>query len=213
MNRVIRFFWMAWAALGVAVLLVGFIQLKGRPVSLLLLTPDQYAQRLSDDGEYVEAANWFTSSLRQGTSLYLGKEFKAAAGRFVGDSSAEGFYNHGNALAMQGLYEKAISSFEQAVALRPDWDDAQYNLQVVTSLAQQNEKKGGNMTDGKMGADEISFSPKKSSEQDDEEEDGFEGSDPMSQEAVWLRQVQTRPVDFLRTKFMYQSVVQEEQSE
>ena len=61
------------------------------------------------------------------------------------------------------------------------------------------------MTDGKMGADEIVFSEGKPSPSAGEEQ--TEGSQQMSDaelRAVWLRQVQTKPADFLRAKFAHQ---------
>ena len=61
------------------------------------------------------------------------------------------------------------------------------------------------MTGGMLGADEIVFSDKKSPPSDQQEE--TEGGQPMSDEelrAIWLRQVTTKPADFLRAKFAYQ---------
>ena len=63
---------------------------------------------------------------------------------------------------------------------------------------------GGEGTGGMLGADEIVFSDAKSPPSAGEEETG---GAPLSDEelrSIWLRQVQTKPADFLRAKFNYQ---------
>ena len=61
------------------------------------------------------------------------------------------------------------------------------------------------MTGGMLGADDIVFSDRKSPPSDQKEQ--TDGGQPMSDEelrAIWLRQVTTKPADFLRAKFAYQ---------
>ena len=61
------------------------------------------------------------------------------------------------------------------------------------------------MTGGMLGADGIVFSDTKDPTSDQTEQ--TEGGTPMNDEelrAIWLRQVATKPGDFLRAKFAYQ---------
>lgn len=191
-------------------LLLGVISLKGRPAALLVMTPDQYGQWLYERDRFDEAAEWFISAERKGAALYRAGEFKAAAGPLMGISTAEGFYNYGNALAMQGQYEEAVKAFQQALALKPDWQEAAENLTIAQVSAARLEKEGGNMTGGQMGADDFTFSKKKNNEGQGFDEAGS-SSDAAATQAIWLRQVQTRPADFLRSKFSYQAAMKENQ--
>jgi Ca-activated chloride channel family protein len=67
------------------------------------------------------------------------------------------------------------------------------------------KKEGGEMTGGKMGADEIVFDQGKPSPSVGEEQvDGGQEAADAELRSIWLRQVQTRPADFLRVKFARQ---------
>ena len=73
------------------------------------------------------------------------------------------------------------------------------------------EQEGGEGTGGKLGADEIRYSKEKPAVSADSEEI-VEGSGEVSDtemRAMWLRRIQTKPADFLRSKFAYQHAVNE----
>ena len=67
------------------------------------------------------------------------------------------------------------------------------------------KQEGGDMTGGMLGADEIVFTTGDSPPSTGEEQ--TEGGQVLSDteiRALWLRQVQTKPADFLAAKFAYQ---------
>ena len=72
------------------------------------------------------------------------------------------------------------------------------------------EQTGGEATE--LGADDIVFSNKKKDPPSEQQAvpDQAMPVDKESMQAIWLRQVQTRPSDFLRTKFAYQNAMQED---
>ena len=127
--------------------------------------------------------------------------------------TAEGLYNHGNALVMQGLYEQAAERYGRALELLPGWEAAEKNLAVALSRARALKREGGNMTEGKLGADDIQFSNKPDSGQSGDEQTVLSEmpGDDASLQQIWLRQVQTRPADFLRSKFAYQYATGQEE--
>jgi Ca-activated chloride channel family protein len=181
------------------------------PLTPFLLTPDQQAQRFFNQERYPEAANTFRDPFRKAAAYYRAGEFKQAASIFSGFDTAEGAFNHANGLAMQGKYEEAIPRYQRALALRPDWEDAQINLAIARQSAEKLKREGGEMTGGQMGADEIQFSNKKQQDRPGEDEPE-EKSQPLSDaemRATWLRRVQTKPADFLKAKFAYQASVSE----
>lgn len=181
--------------------------------SELWVTPEQQAQNLFDRGEYKQAAGLFTDPMRRGTALFRAAEFEAAGAAFGRVDSAEGAFNRGNALVMQGKYDDAVQAYNRALQLKPGWKAAEGNRRIAEIRAKMKERPEGDqggMTE--IGADEIVFdaSGKKNQGGDKAEDEG--GGQEISQkeiQAMWLRRVQTRPADFLRTKFAYQYTKQQ----
>lgn len=169
-----------------------------------LLTKDQKGYKLFQKDKFDVAAEAFRTLAWKGAAHYRAGEFDEAAAAFSGIDSPEGALNHGNSLVMLGKYEEAIERYERALTLKPDWPPAMTNLALAQTRAKSLEKKGGEMTGGMLGADEYVFS--KNSSKDTGEEEAVAGNEPneAEQRAIWLRQIQTRPADFLRTKFAYQ---------
>jgi Ca-activated chloride channel family protein len=170
-----------------------------------LLTPDQKAYKSYKSGDYVAAATQFADPMWKGAALFLQGDFKQAAGIFAGYDTAPAAFNHGNALVMLGKYEDAVGRYSRALELDPGWDDAAVNLEIARARADMLKKEGGDMTGGKMGADEIVFSKGKSPPSAGEEVvEGAADVSDADMQAVWLRNVQTKPADFLQSKFAYQ---------
>jgi Ca-activated chloride channel family protein len=171
----------------------------------LLFTRDQRAAGLYARGEYEAAAAQFAAPDWQAAALYRDRQFESAAGIFVGLTSAEAAYNLGNSLVMQGAYTDAIGQYDRALELRPGWEDAEANRAIAAGRAARLETEGGDMTGGMMGADEIVFDNKKQKGGGSEEVEveSIELSDEEMR-LMWLRNVETKPADFLAYKFAYQ---------
>jgi len=175
----------------------------------LWYTPDQQGQRLMDQDEFQLAANKFTTPERIGTALFMAGDFEKAASVLGRSASAEAHYNRGNAHIMLGQYDAAIEAYQTALSKRPDWQEAQQNLQIATlrkqALAPPDDDHGG--TGGMLEADEIVFDQsgrvnKSSNEEVIDAGDQQLGEDEMR--AMWLRKVEARPADFLAARFNYQ---------
>ena len=173
------------------------------------LTADQQAQRLYHQENYSQAGEKFMDSEWRAAALYRAGEFKAAAGIYAGIATAKADYNHGNALTMLGQYQDAVDKYDRALSVLPEWEEAAVNRSIAVERAKRLEKQGGNMTGGMLGADEFSFEKGRSAEDQSIEtiEDGV--PNPAEMRAIWLRQVQTKPADFLRSKFAYQRAMQD----
>ncbi len=178
----------------------------------LILTPDQQGQRLYSEGRYADAAERFEDPYWKAISLYKAGEFKQAANAFASLGSPEAMFNYGNALLMQGRYEPAIESYEDALRIRPGWEDAEINRAIAIARAEKLRKEGGDMTGGMMGADEISFEKGPSDGEGGEEIVEGEGMSEAELRSVWLRRVQTKPADFLKARFAYQNAVRDRRS-
>lgn len=197
-----------WFALLLFLLGAGLYCLSDGDCSVL--TADQHGYRLFEQAEYKQSAARFVDPMWRGTALFRQGEFEAAASIFAGYDTAEAAFNQGNALVMQGKYETAVARYSRALELRPGWDDAIVNQEIAEARAATLKKEGGDMTGGKLGADEIVFDKGKSPPSAGEEQvPGDEAVSDAELRSIWLRQVQTRPSDFLRAKFAYQYATRE----
>lgn len=177
----------------------------------LWLTPDQQGQLLFSNGDYVDAAQAFEDPRWQAAAWYRAGEFKKAAQAFARRDDSDDFFNQGNAWLMQGNYSEAIRCYDRALELHSGWIEAIENRDLAEARAKALDFEAGNMTDGKLGADEIVFDPK-AQRSDQENTETVVASDQLSaaeMQALWLRRVQTRPADFLRSKFAFQAAEQE----
>lgn len=158
-------------------------------------------------GNCAEAAKVYTDSMRRGVALYRAGAFKEAAVAFSGALSSEGFFNRGNALLFQGMYEEAMKAYDQALLLNPGWKETEDNREIARLRAERLKQEGGEGTGGKLEADDYVFGEKSENKSGGEETVEMDGGAGLSDEelrALWLRKVQTRPGDFLRSKFAYQ---------
>ena len=182
--------------------------------SCSLLTPDQQGYYLFKQQQYETAATRFSDPMWRGIALFRSGDFEQAESLFAGYDTANAAFAQGNALAMQGKYEAAIDRYVRALQLQPGWEDARINREIAEARAEVLKREGGEMTGGQLGADEIIFEQGKASPSaaDEQVEAGQEAGN-AEQQAIWLRQVQTRPADFLRAKFAHQYATQNARGE
>ena len=142
--------------------------------------------------------------------------FRAAANIWADINTADGYFNHANALAQLKDYKAAADNYELALVMRPDWPEAQTNLELVRVLGKDPDAvdnfEGG--TGGMLGADDIVFTndeKRMAAATEDEQIEGIVDQKQINQ--LWMRRLQTRPADFLRLKFSYQSMRADLQAE
>jgi Ca-activated chloride channel family protein len=170
----------------------------------LWLTPDQQGRRLLERESFAEAAETFDDPMWRGVAWYRAGEFEKATQAFGRVSTPEANYNLGNSWVLLGKYDKAVDSYDQALGDRPDWKEARENRDLAVARAQLVESEGGDMGDQKIGADEIVFDKDKKPGGQDTEVAGEQAMSDAAVQAIWLRQVQTKPADFLKAKFAFQ---------
>lgn len=200
-----------WFVISVVALLVALLlALQIRMGAHLWSTPDQQGQRLFSREEYSAAAQVFRDPTWQGAAWYRAGEFERAAQAFARRNTAEAHFNQGNAWLMRGKYDMAVTSYEKALEKHPDWMEARENRDLAVARARLIERKGGEMGDQQIGADEIVFDPNKKQGGQDTEITEEQAVSDSSVQAMWLRRVQTKPAMFLKSKFAYQHAMDQE---
>ena len=171
-------------------------------------TADQRSDVLFQAGKFAQAAKVSADPWRIGTAQYRNGDFEAAAKTFARVPGAIGAYNQGNAWLMHGKYDAAVASYDRALGFRSGWKEAEENKALALARKAKIEASGEDRdqeqtTDEK--ADDIVFDQKGDDQKGKPVElAGGEMSDEQLR-ATWLRQVQTKPGDFLRAKFAYQA--------
>jgi Ca-activated chloride channel family protein len=177
------------------------------------LTPDQQARVLFERGEYAQAAQRFEDPLWKGLAYYASEDFVSAASWFSRVDTAYGRFYLGNAFAHQDRLQEALAAYDEALALDPTLEEAQFNRDWVQGLydLSQREYEDVGGTGGQLGADDFVFSDRaKNAEQEmTEAEARSQGLSDEQIESIWMRRVQTTPAEFLEIKFSYQLMQQD----
>ena len=167
-------------------------------------TPDQRGQRLFDQGEFVEAAATFRDARWRGIAEFRAGNFADAEHCFAQTTGPDSIFNRANCLVMLGKYEEAIEQYDLALKQKPGWPEAENNRSIAIARAAAVKQVGGDAGDQRVGADEIVFDQKGESGKQDTEVDSGEVSSDADFQATWLKRVQTKPAEFLKSKFAYQ---------
>ena len=118
----------------------------------LWLNKDQQAQAQLANGEAAIAAELFENSDWQAVARYRAGDYAGSAAQFAAGADTRNLYNLGNAMALQGEFDSAIDVYEQVLEIEPDNDDAQYNLELVKGLREQQQQQGdGQQSDENSG--------------------------------------------------------------
>ncbi|HIG40942.1 MAG TPA: tetratricopeptide repeat protein [Gammaproteobacteria bacterium] len=162
------------------------------------LTKNQQGRYAFERHQYQQASDSFTDPMWRGVASYNAGRYEQAATDFAQVRSANALFNMGNALIGNREYAQAIMAFEQALEIDKAHQGAQKNLELTAAIIiylNQARQEGGT----EVGADEYRF--------DNTTNEGLDTvineQDQLRLESAeqWMRTVDTRPRDFLRTRF------------
>lgn len=130
--------------------LVAFIIIVPAPQSAyaapwndLWLNKDQQAERQLAAGNADAAAALFENPDWQAVAQYRAGDYASSAEGFAQQGDTRSLYNLGNAMAFQGELDSAIDAYAQVLEVDPDNADAQYNLELVKALKEQQQQSQG----------------------------------------------------------------------
>ncbi len=100
------------------------------------------AQAAGSGGWWQRADQGDHQRLAEGVEAYRKGDFAAAQRRFEGIDNAQGWYNLGNALARQSLYDEAVDAYDHALKLAPGMADAEANRAAVDAARKRKPPPG-----------------------------------------------------------------------
>ena len=135
----------------------------------LFINDNQRAYELLEEGQAAEAAQTFDDSTWQGIASYKAQEYEEALQYWSNEESPITSYNRGNALARNGKLPEALEAYDRALAAEPDWEDAQFNRDLVAKLldsqqkqSQEDKSSGGNPNQSEEGEADSQEQPEQS---------------------------------------------------
>ena len=186
---------------------LGFLGLLVSGVQHWFWTGDQRGTFALRDGDPARAAELFEDPLWRGIAQYRAGDFEGAAVSFAAKSDAVSVFDRANALVLLGKYEDAVRIYDAALVLRPGWREAEENRELARRRGERIERKGGNMTEGKLGADGVVIQPPGGKRGGSDASSSGESAQLGEAEtrALWMRRVRTSPAEFLKSKFAFQA--------
>gem|GEM_PF-1459988 len=178
----------------------------------LWLTADQRARLAFERRDFAGAAELFENPEWSGVAAYSAGHYLDAAAQFGRTPTAVGSFNRGDALLKGREYERAIDAFEQALAQDPDMEIAQRNLALARYILEYLEdlrEQSDTGDENELSADELEFDNKRNRGR----EVVFTNTSQLEAKSAeqWMRSVDTRMSDYLRTRFLVESARREAQ--
>ncbi len=149
----------------------------------LWLNKNQQAQKQLRAGNARDAAELFADTEWQAVARYRAEDFAGSAIQFAEHGDSRNLYNLGNALAFQGELDAAINAYQQALAIAPDDADAQYNLELVETLKDQQGQEQQNQGDDQQSTENPGGEGEQSDAESDPDQQGSEGNSQSQSDA------------------------------
>ncbi|WP_042011398.1 vWA domain-containing protein [Aeromonas fluvialis] len=92
---------------------------------------DLHAMQAYQQGDFQRAARTFNDPIWRGNAWYRAGAYRLAIAAYQETASATAHYNRGNALLQLGEFASAKEAYLAALALKPDHEDALYNLSLL----------------------------------------------------------------------------------
>jgi len=104
-------------------------------------TNNQQAQKLYQQQDFKGAAETFDDPLWKASAQYKAGEYDKVIETLKDKKTADSFYNQGNALAKSGQLAQALKAYEQALKLKPEDEDSQFNKKLVEDALEKKKQE------------------------------------------------------------------------
>lgn len=202
-------FWFrrGWTMRWGLVVVAGLSVMQGAPARAdglidWFFTPDQQGRLAFENKNYSEAADLFREPTWRGYGLYKAGRYEEAVEVFAGIDTPLAAFSEGMAHIKSRSYRQAVTAFETALERDPDYASAKHNLGVAKDIVEYIERVREQSDTGEaagIGADDIVYDNESGRGQETQIQ---EAGDVQPQSAEqWMRTVDTRTADFLRSRF------------
>ena len=110
----------------------------------LWLRTDQQAAKLFQAGDAKDAAKLFENPEWKGTAAYRTGDYETAIEEFSRQDHPIANFNRGNSLAFAGHLQDALDAYEKVLAENPQYEDSQFNHDLIEKLMREQQNKQQN---------------------------------------------------------------------
>ncbi|SNR81620.1 VWA domain-containing protein [Pseudomonas segetis] len=170
-------------------------------------TADQQGRWAFEHQRYPQAAARFSDPYWKGVAAYNAADYDAVLVNFANQDSAQAFFYMGNSYVRLFRFPEAISAYQHALKLQPEFPQATSNLALAQALQKdyENQQEAGTPDEK---PDEIKF--------DNKSDQGKDIAQPVAKAAsdqLWLDNLTTSPARFLKQKFALQDAKRQQETE
>ncbi len=190
-----------WAMMALALLVISPPPARADTLSDLFWTPDQQGRRLYEVHQYAEATQTFADPSWRAAALFRSGKYTEAAETLAPIQTSVAQYNRGTALVRGRDYQGAKAAFEQALKLDPGNAAARSNLDVTEKIIVYLTKEREAEDQGSQSEPPDATTNDLTGDQGRRVQINLNSQ--LSEDAAeqWMRQVQTKPADFLKSRF------------
>ena len=138
-------------------------------VNSMFKTNNQLASEAYQANDFGNAQQQFEDPQWRATSAYKAGDYETALKLFEEDTSAQGLYNQGNALAQLGQLDQAIEAYNEALKVQPNLEDAKTNKELIEKLKEEQQSNSENSNESEGEADPNQ--PQDQNQQGDQQSD------------------------------------------
>ncbi|MEP4032062.1 VWA domain-containing protein [Roseibium polysiphoniae] len=168
-------------------------------------TPDQQGRMAFDNKDYQRAADLFEDPMWKAYALYRLGKYPEAAETFAWQESSNAAIGEGLALLKSRSYRPAVAAFEKAVARDPQNEAAQQNLELaryILDYIETTREQSDTGQESGIGADDVVYDNEAGRGADSQQPQEAASGDVAPETAEqWMRTVDTRTGDFLKSRF------------
>lgn len=186
-----------WSLNWAAVLLLGLLLPPTPAEANPFLTPDQQGRWAFEHHHYSEAAARFVDPYWKGIAAYNAADYDLAQTTFSAMNTPQAAFYLGNIHVRRFKFDDAISAYQHALQLQPDFPEASANLALAIALKKDTESAANNTPEVKP--DEVKFDKAPGKGQSKAIQ-----TQQANNDALWLQNLTTSPATFLRRKFSLQ---------
>ena len=186
-----------WSLNWTAVLLLGLLLPATQAEANPFLTPDQQGRWAFEHHHYPEAAARFVDPYWKGIAAYNAADYDLAQATFAAMNTPQAAFYLGNIHVRRFKFDDAISAYQRALQLQPDFPQASANLALALALKKDTESAANNTPEVKP--DEVKFDKAPGKGQSKTVQ-----TEQANNDALWLQNLTTSPANFLRRKFALQ---------
>lgn len=176
------------------------------------LTPDQQGQIAMNHKRFAEAADLFQDPYHEGYARLKAGQYPDAAAIFAELDTPEAAFAEGMARIRNREYRPAIAAFEAALERRPDWPEAQHNLEVskaILDYVETTREQSDTGEEAGIGADDTVFDNESGRGENTNIQAPTEGAQALSADQ-WISAIDTDMQDFLRNRFLLENQEQKQ---